>query len=52
MQLTETFNLSSLSKADLSGLYRLTFNRLADPKLTDEGRRKTLVMLHLIRLHM
>lgn len=52
MHLTHAFNLKSKSKRDLSALYCVVFNQLADPSLTEQERRTALVLLHEIRMHL
>jgi hypothetical protein len=52
MRLTHSFYLATKSKRDLSALYRLIFNRVADPKLTDQERRTALLLLQDIRMQL
>jgi len=46
MRLTTKFQIASKPKTELRGLYRVIFNKLADPKISKSER---LIALHLLR---
>lgn len=52
MRLTGYFNLKAKTKAQLRALYRILFNRLADPKINTSYRRSVLRVLQDIKRYL
>lgn len=51
MRLTTKFQIASQTKWQLRGLYRVIFNKIADPRLSKADRKSALGLLHLISHH-
>lgn len=48
MRLTTKFQIASKSKWELQGLYRVIFNKLADPEMSKSQRQNALFLLRHI----